>query len=224
MSAAMIDLHHSPGTASMAPHFLLLELGLQHRLVPVDPAQLGHKTADYLRLNPNGLIPAMVHRGLEGGDLVLYESAAICLYLADLQPQAGLMPAVGTRERALATQWLVWLTNTLQATLIHYFYPERMVNAGDAAAAAQVKAAAEARVGSLLPQLQAQCTGHGQPWLLGARFSLVDLYAFMLCRWTRNFGQPARSVPGLDAWLQRVMARPAVQQGFAIEGLALPWV
>ena len=62
---------------------------------------------------------------LVDGDLVLYETAAICLHLVDTHAHAGLAPPLGTPARALFYQWLVWLTNTLQATLIVYFYPER---------------------------------------------------------------------------------------------------
>mgnify|MGYP000632612495 CR=1 FL=1 len=137
----MRQLHYYPSTASMAPHIVLHEIGTPFELVLVDRVQDAHKSPAYLRLNPNGRIPVFVD-----GDLVLYETAAICLHLCDTHATSGFMPALGTPERAHAYKWLVWLTNTVQATLIHYFYPERMVNAGDAAAAAQVKAAAEARV------------------------------------------------------------------------------
>ena len=66
------------------------------------------------------------------------------MHLADTHPAAGLMPPLGTGQRAQAYKWLAWLNNTLQATLILYFYPERW---GDEAAAAQVKAHAEAKIG-----------------------------------------------------------------------------
>lgn len=216
----MIRLHHHPSNASFAPHVLLHELGLPFELLLVDRDHQAHKSPAYLKLNPNGLIPV-----LEDGDLVLYETAAICLHLADTHPQAGLMPALGSAERAHAYKWLVWCTNTLQATLIHYFYPDRLVDAGNTAGAAQVKAHAEARVVQLLQQIDEQLARHGQPWLLGPAYSLVDVYAFMLCRWTRGFAsQPARSFAHIGPWLQRVLARPAVQRAVATEQLQPPLV
>ena len=154
----------------------------------------------------------------------MYEAAAICLHLLDTHTGHGLVPALGTAERAHFYKRLVWLTNTVQASLIHYFYPERIVDAGDAAAAAQVKAHMEAKVGGLLDQMDAELAAHGQPWLLGATFSAVDLYALMLGRWTRGFARPARSLSHLGPYLQRVLARPAVQRVFAKEGLAAPMV
>ena len=219
----MLELHYFPGNASLTPHLLLEELGVPFTLSLVDRTQGAHKTPDYLALNPNGLIPVLVDARFEP-PLVLYETAAICLHLLDTHPGHALAPAVGTAERAQFYKRLVWLTNTVQASLIHYFYPERIVDAGNVVAAAQVKSQMEAKVGGLLDQMDAELAAHGQPWLLGAQFSAVDLYALMLCRWTRGFTRPARSLPNLGPYLQRVLARPAVQRVFATEGLAAPMV
>lgn len=221
------ELHYYPGNASMAPHLALLELGLPFSKLLVDRTVQAHKSPAYLSLNPNGLIPV-----LRDGDLVLYEAAAICLHLADLPdlPDAAprLMPPLGTPERAQATKWLIWLTNTVQANLILYFYPERLVDEGNTEGAAQIKAHAQAKVAAQLDILAAEFGRHGGPWLLGPTYGLCDIYAFMLCRWTRGFsgpaGAPARERPVLAAWLQRMLARPAVQRLVADEGLPPPLV
>ena len=213
----MLQLHYHPSNASMAPHLLLEELGIPFELKLVDRAHQAHKSAEYLKLNPNGLIPVLVD-----ADLVLYETAAICLHLLDTHPQTSLAPAVGSTERAHFYKWLIWMTNSLQATLILYFYPERW--ADNAEGAAQVRSHAEAKVGALLDQLEAELARHGGPYLLGERFSAVDLYALMLCRWTRGFTRPARGLPRLGPYLQRLLARPAVQRVFDREGLVAPLV
>jgi glutathione S-transferase len=215
----MIKLYYYPGNASLTPHMLLEEIGAPFELVLVDRANAAHKSPEYLQLNPNGQIPVLVE-----GDLVLYETAAICLYLADMHPQARLAPPTQTVERAHFYKWLVWCTNTLQAMLLHYFYGERIVNEGDAAAAAQVKSRAEARVGDMLDQLDAQFASQAAQWLLGSTFSAVDPYVLMLSRWTRGFSRPARTLPHLGPYLQRVLARPAVQRAFATEKLSTPLV
>lgn len=218
----MLRLHWYPGNASLIPHLVLRELGVPFEKVLVDRAAGANRSAGYLALNPNGLIPVLVD-----GDLVLYETAAICLHLADRHPAAGLSPPLGSAERAELYKWLIWMSNSLQATLLHYFYPERLVDAGNADGAAQVKAAAQAKVGALLEQVEAQLARDGRPWLLGERFGLADAYGFVLCRWTRGFagpaGGPARERPAIGAWLARVTARPSVQQVLADEGLAQPW-
>lgn len=213
----MLQLHYHPSNASMVPHLLLEELGTPYELVLVDRAHAAHKSAAYLALNPNGLIPVMVD-----GDLVLYETAAICLHLADTHPNAALAPALGTPQRAHLYKWLMWLTNTLQTALIVYFYPERWADTPEAIA--QVKAHAETKVGGLLDQLDAELARVGGPWFTGASFSLLDPYVLTVCRWTRGFARPARSLTHLGPYLQRVLARPASQRVFEREGLKAPFV
>jgi len=216
----MLQLHYYPGTAAMTPHILLQEMGVPFELVRVDRLADAHKAPAYLKLNPNGLIPV-----LTDGELVLYETAAILLYLCDTYQEAGLAPALGSVERAHFYKWLAWLTNTLQTTLIVYFYPERWVKEGNTAGAAEVKAQAQRKVGTLLDQLDGELARHGGPWLLGENYSAIDPFAMMLCRWTRGFPvAPARSRPHLGPYLQRVLERPAVQRVFATEQLAPPWV
>ena len=213
----MLRLHYFPGNASMAPHMLLEEIGVAYELELVDRTQEAQKSPAYLALNPNGLIPVLVD-----GDLVLYETAAICLHLLDTHPQAGLAPAMGTPQRAHFYKWMTWLTNTLQATLMLYVYSERWADTPEAVA--QVRAHAEAKIGAMLDLLEAELARHGEPWLLGGAYSAVDPYALMLCRWTRSLSRPARALPHLGSYLQRVLARPAVQRVFVQEALPQPWV
>ena len=158
-------------------------------------------------------------------ELVLYETAAIVLHLCDAHPQAGLAPPLGTLQRSHFYKWLAWLTNTLQATLIVYFYPERWVDQGNAAGAAEVKRHAQARVGAMLDQLDAELARSGGPWFMGEHHTALDPYVFTLCRWTRNFSEGrARERPALGPYLQRMLQRPAVQRVIANEGLQPPYV
>ncbi|TXC67354.1 glutathione S-transferase family protein [Piscinibacter aquaticus] len=213
----MMQLHYFPSNASMTPHMLLEELGVPYERVLVDRTTNAHRSPAYLKLNPNGKIPVLVD-----GDLVLYETAAIVLHRVDTHPQAGLAPAVGTAERAVFYKWLLWLADTLQAEMPLYFYSDRW--ADDAAGAAQVKRHAEAHIAGMIDQIEAELARHGGPWFAGERFSALDPYVFMLCRWTRGMQRPARTLPHLAAYLQRMLARPAVQRVFASEGPAQPFV
>jgi glutathione S-transferase len=214
-----MQLHYAPGNASMTPHMVLEELGLPFELKRVDREHNAHKSPEYLKLNPNGLIPVLID-----GDLVLYETAAIVLHLCDTHPAGALAPAVGSAERAHFYKWLVWLSASLQPQFSIWFYTDRYVAPGNADGATEVKALTNQRIEKLVDQLEAQLAAHGGPWLLGERFSALDPYALMLCRWTRNAPRPARTLPHLGAYLQRVLARPAVQRVFAKEGLAAPLV
>lgn len=208
-------LYYYPGNANLAPHMLLEELGAEYELVLVDREKNAQQSAEYLKLNPAGRIPVLID-----GSLVLYETAAICLHLVDRHPQAELAPALGSNERADFYKWLIYLTNTLQAELMIYFYPERWVD--DDTAAAQVKSHAESRVGAMLDLVETTLAGHGAPYLLGACYSAVDPYLLMLARWTRMMKNPARNRRHLGQYLERVAARPAIQRAFAGEGLGAP--
>lgn len=215
----MLKLYYGPGNASLTPHMLLEELGVPYELRPVDRKNGEQHEPAFRALNPNGLVPVLVD-----GDLVLYETAAICLHLCDTHPKAGLAPAVGTAERAHFYKWLVWLTNTLQSALITYFHPEHYGPASDTAGQASIQKHAQARIGPMLDQLEAQLQKSGGPWILGQQYTAVDPYVLMLGRWTRNFERPARNLPLLGAHLRRVLARPAVQRTFEQEELSQPLV
>lgn len=216
----MIQLHYYPSTASMVPHLLLREMDIPFELVLVDRTLDAHKTPSYLRLNPNGLLPA-----LTDGDLVLYETAAICLHLCDTHPSAGMAPAFGSAKRAHFYKWLMWLTNTFQSTLMAYFYPERWVYGGNIDGAAEVKAIAQEKINGMLLQLDAELMRHGASWFGGDAYSALDPYVFTLCRWTRNLSsQPARDFPALGPYLQRVLHRQATQQVMIAEGLQEPFI
>ncbi len=215
----MIELHYFPGSASMTPHLLLRELGVDFKLVYVDRAAGAHKRADYLALNPNGLIPVLVD-----GDLVLYETAAIVLHLVDRHPAAGLAPALGSLERAEFYKWLLWMSSTVQATMPLYFYSDRFVLPGNAAGAAEVKAMAGIQYDALMDQLDTRLAASGGPWMLGQRYSALDPYAFMLSRWTRSMKRPARTLKHLGPFLDRMLERPALQSMLEAEGLQPPFV
>ena len=218
----MITLHYFPGNASLAPHVVLHELGVPFELSLVDRTVNAHKSPEYLKLNPNGLIPVLVD-----GDLVLHETAAICLHLADTHPAAQLAPPLGTAERALFYKWLMWLTNTVQANLIHYFYGHRLVDEGNTAAVAQIKAHVQSKLGECLVQIDNHLalSDAAGPWMMGSQYTVLDPYVWMVCRWTRGFSdKPARNYAHIGPYLERMQQRPALQRVIATEQLSLPLV
>ena len=209
----MIQLYYFPGNASLLPHMMLREAGVAHELVLVDRRKDAHHAPEYLRLNPNGLIPVLID-----GDVVLYETAAIALYLAEMFSDAKLAPAVGTVARPDFLRWMVHLTNTPQAEYQPWFYPHKFAEGAEAQA--DVKLVAERRMNAEFDRI-AGLLGDG-PWLLGETFSAADLFLFMLVRWGRAMPRPPGTVSALRAHAERVLARPAVQATLAAEGLGAP--
>ncbi len=216
----MLQLYFSPGTACLAPHFLLEELGLPYELVLVDTSKKEHQQEAYLRLNPKGKIPLLVD-----GDLYLTESAAICLYLADnyakLTEHHHFSPDLGSSARAHLYKWMLYLSNTLQAELITYFYPERLMEAPELAA--QLKANAEHRVADMLSFIDDSLSKSEGEYLMGEQLSIADLFMFMLGRWTRGMHKPARAYPHLGPYMDRLFQRPAISGALKDEGLSAPF-
>ena len=165
----MLQLHYFPGNASLIPHIVLEELGVPFELKYVDRAVAAHKSADYLALNPNGLIPVLVdpsRAGSDGKPLVLYETAAICLHLADTHPATGLMPPLGS-GRARAGLQVARLADQHAAGGADPLLLSRALGRRSGGGAGQ-GAAPEEKIGAMLDQLDAELARHGGPWLLGA--------------------------------------------------------
>ena len=212
----MITLYYSPGTASLAPHFLLEELGLPYQLVLVDTGKEENQKAEYLALNPKGKIPFLID-----GDLQLSESAAICMYLCERYGSASWSPALASSERAHLYQWMLYLSNTLQAELMVYFYPHRL--ADNELAAEKIKQHTVARLADMLTYIDTHFATTGQDYLLGNEISVADLFLFMLCRWTRHLELSAKTYPHLAPYLKRMCQRDGFMQSFMQEGIEAPY-
>ncbi|WP_112662510.1 glutathione S-transferase family protein [Microvirga flavescens] len=211
----MIALYYYPGNASLLPHMILREANASFEMRFVDQPNRAQKSPEYLKLNPNGRIPVLVD-----GDLVLYETAAIALHLCDKFPEAGLAPAPGTPERAEFYKWMIHLTNTPQAEYRAWFYPHEHTT--DEAAVESVKRKAGERLTGMFDVISNQL--EDRTWLLGERFSVADLFLLMLIRWGRAMPRPPRELPNLQRLADRVLARPAVQEAFEVEGLKAPFI
>ena len=207
----MYKLFYSPGSAAMAPHALLEEIGKPFELVKVDTKSNEHKKPEYLKLNPNGRVPTLVD-----GDQVIYETAAIMLHLADKHSGSGLAPSVGTSERALYYQWLVYMTNTVQEAYIEYYHPDYY--AKTEAGQAEVKAVSEERLQPMF-QILDKALEKG-PFLLGSTFTGADIFLMMMARWSRNMKKPAATYPNIKRCVDAVMARPATQRMMKAQGLS----
>ena len=195
----------------MAPHAILREIGCPFELVRVDVSKGENRAPSYLAINPNHRVPTLVH-----GDRVLYESAAIVLYLCENHPEAGLMPLPGEADRHLFLQWLVYFTNTLQEDLQHWWHADNYLDLE--ASRHDMKTVSERRLADIFSRLDSTL-GESGPYMLGQRFSAADIFLTMLCRWTRQMQTPATSYPNLNRLIGLVTARPAWVAMMDAEGI-----
>jgi glutathione S-transferase len=196
----MFKLYWAPNMASLAPMAVLEEVGANYEAILIDKANKQQKSADYLALNPCGLIPAMA---LPDGR-AMFEAAAIVMHLCDLHPAAHLAPPPGDPDRPLFYQWMLYLADTPQPTYRLYYYPHRF-------------AADEDSVDTLLAQfaIVEDALSHGE-WLLGDRFSACDIYLHMLTTWFEPPEALHAGFPNIARVAAAVEARSASARAIAM--------
>lgn len=200
-----MKLYYSPGACSLAPHIVLREAGLAFTLDKVDIAT--RRTAggaDFLAVSPNGYVPALE---IEAG-LVLTEGPAIMQLLADKAPGAHLAPANGTLERYQLQSWLNFITSEIHKGFSPLFKPVMPQEA---------KTLFVEQLGQRFDVVERQLT-RGD-YLMGERFTIADAYLFVTTNWAGYLGISLERWPAINAFRDRVAARPAVQAAMAAEGL-----
>ncbi|HWU76276.1 MAG TPA: glutathione S-transferase family protein [Rhodanobacter sp.] len=205
----MYTLYYSPGSASMLVHMALLDIGVPHTLEQVDLKAGQQRSAAYLAINPNGVVPTLMVDGVPHG-----EAAALTMLLAERHPEAALAPAAGSAKRGDYLQWMFYLANSLQPLFRQWFYPGDHLPGG----ADTVQEAARIGIEKCWSHIDAHLAAHG-PCMLGDDFSAVDLFALMLMRWSRNMPRPATDWPQLAALVTRLKTRRSWKQVCEAEGL-----
>jgi glutathione S-transferase len=203
-------LHYSPGTASMAVHWMLIHLDAPFELEQVDLDGGAQNSAAYRKLNPAGRVPTLI---IEGKPCA--ESAALLMLLAERHPEAGLAPAPGSADRAAWMSAMVYLANVLLPAFRDWFYAEED-GAGDGIDA--VKALARTRIEGVWDRLDGQLAD-GRSYFLGDRLSTIDFLATMLMRWSRKMPRPATDWPNIVRYVTRMRALPSYIALCNAEGL-----
>lgn len=195
----MLTLFHAPQSRSSRIVWLLEEIGVDYdiRYVDIFRAMTGTGGRDDANLHPDGKVPALLH-----DDALVTESAAVALYLTDVFPEAGLGAAVGTPERAAFVTWLAWTAGEMEPA---YWGRISGQTDGDPLARARYDAVI-ARLFSALER---------GPYLMGERFTAVDVMVGSALAWGREYSPHS---PLLDAYLARIMERPANATATARDG------
>ena len=200
-----MQLYYSPGACSLASHITLREAGL-----PVELKKTDTKTkkledgSDYFAVNSKGAVPAL---RLDDGQ-VLTEGPAILQYLADQKPESKLVPRAGTLERYRVLEWLNFITSEVHKSFSPLFNP---------AADAKVKEYTTQNLEKRFDWINKQLAG--KQYLTGDQFTIADAYLFVVTNWSNFVGIDLGRWPALKAFVERVAARPKVQEALAAEGL-----
>jgi len=130
-------------------------------------------------------------------DLVIFESAAICIHLAENHPSSNLIPEIGDPNRAKFFQWMMYLTNTVQAELMVLFYPEKHTT--DIHSTDNIVEAQEDRITDMFELLDNELADN--KFLIGEYISVCDYFLFMLAVWADEFKKPPLAFNNLARYL-----------------------
>jgi len=200
-----LKLYYSPGACSLSPHIVLHEAELQHETVMVSTKS--HKLqdgTDYYGINPLGYVPFLV---LDSGD-TLREGPAIVQYLADLAPEKNLAPANGTVARYHLQEWLNFIGTEVHKGFGPLFNP---------ATPEDYKPLARANLIKRLSWVNEQLAN--KTYLMGDQFTVADAYFFTVTGWAQFVGLDISELQHIQAYRERILARPAVQAAMKAEGL-----
>jgi len=179
----------------------LAELAVPHERVKVDIRAGEQHRPEFLALNPNGKVPTLTVDGAP-----LFETLAIQLWLGErFGVERGLWPAAGTSERLLAMSWCAWSYVSYGATVMRLYLATQGEDAPGGAEAERVLQ----DVDGLLAVLDGHLSR--QPWMLGAAYTLADLVVGAVVGYSAYLGARVASHPHVQAWMERVQARPAMQ-------------
>ncbi|HEX4292706.1 MAG TPA: glutathione transferase GstA [Rhizomicrobium sp.] len=197
-----MKLYYSPGACSLSPHIVAEEAGIALEYVKVHLST--HKTdagEDFYAINPKGYVPALA---LDDGSL-LSEGPAIVQYLADLKPEANLIPRNGDVARYHVLEWLAYINSEMHKTFSPLFGPEPD----------SVKDAARHSLTKKFAFVDAALAG--KSYLMGENFTVADAYLYVMTSWA--IFQKIAVPDNVAAFRKRVTARPAVHRALKGEGL-----
>jgi glutathione S-transferase len=196
----MFTLYMRSGSGSAAVEAVLAECGASVQLVEIPRSGQGYEK--YLAINPRGEVPSL----RLPDDSLMTESAAMVIYVADLNPLARLAPAVDSPLRAAYLRWMLYFASAVYMADLRYFYPAR--HSVDPAAEAGIKAKAEIDLNRDF-DIFARTLGQG-PYILGEVFSAVDIYAAMLVSWAPDIEAVFARHPNIQKYYTLIAARPKI--------------
>ena len=221
----MIKLFYAPDNASLIIRIILEELGIDYISELVDRSKKEQTSAEYLSLNPKGLIPVCIIDGA-----AVFETAAIALTLAENAARLGarhelkLVPDIGDPCRAQFLKWLFFISNTLHPDLRQMFYADQFVgpDAGDQNA---FRARVRERLHDTFTIIDHQYQVRDEDYLFGQAPSIIDIYLALCLRWAQIYPVSARgkmtssNYPAVRKMLEKLQGRDAVVAACEKDGI-----
>lgn len=200
-----MKLYYAPGACSLSPHIALSEAGLPYELVKVDlRAKKLENGDDFWKVNPKGQVPALA---LDSGELIT-EGPVIVQMIADKVPAKNLAPSRDSAERYKLQEWLAYINGELHKNIGPLFNPVLPDEA---------KVVFKDRALGKFKYVDSQLAG--REYLVGNHFTVADGYLFVMLRWAEAMKFDLSGLTNLNAYKDRIAARPKVQEALVKEGL-----
>jgi glutathione S-transferase len=200
-----MKLYYAPQTRATRPRWMLEEIGAPYELIRLQLSKGEHKQPEYLKIHPHGAVPAY-----SDGEVTMFESAAICAYLADKFPDKRLAPPVGSAERGPYYQWLVYSMATMEPPVLKVFLNTRMLAEEKRSPAVAEEGRAQWKDVARVVQQAVE----GKTFLLGEQFTAADVMVGSILGWAGFMGL-LDGFPGLQAYVGRLTSRPAFKRANA---------
>jgi glutathione S-transferase len=204
----MIELFQITGSTSFAARAALEEIGAEYETVDIAPFQR-ETPPEFGAVNPWRRVPA-----IREGEAEVYETGACLLWLAERFPAAGLAPPAGDPSRAAYLRWMVWLSDAFRPLWERIMAP-RFFTTSPETQGVHAKGLEELeRVGA---HLERELTG--RTWCVGERYTVADIYLYMLVGWQRYLPDTEIGGPAVQGHYRRVGARPAIARARDLDDL-----
>lgn len=194
--ADRVTLYSNPMSRGRTVHWLLEELGAPYDVKLVDLAKGEQKSPQYLAINPMGKVPAIVHRGV-----VVTEAAAICVYLADAFPKAGLAPKLDDPKRGTYLRWIFFGVGCFEPAVMDKMFKRPPFERPGAISYGTY----ETMLATLETALEPG------PWILGERFTAADVFIGAQLQFAL-MTKAIEPTPVIQSYVDRIAGRPALQK------------
>jgi glutathione S-transferase len=204
-------LYWFPFSGSLAPMAVLEEVGVSYEKVLIDISKGEHQSPEYLKIHPLGLVPAF---RLENSKYI-FESAGICMYLADLFPEYGLAPSFDDPDRGVYNQWMLFLASSIYAVYGRVAHPDSY--------SVEPSHSSEIKLAAMIQQrkqwMVVEKALENQSWLVGEKFSIADIYLLMLSTWDGDRKEFARVYPNVTRVAASAAKSPGVQRALRLHSV-----
>jgi len=200
MTTPRVTFYHAPNSRSGGTRALLEELGVEYDMHVLNFKHNEQRQVPYTDVNPMGKVPAIWHNGG-----LVTEQPAVYLYLADLYPEKGLAPAIGDPLRGPYLRWMVFYGSSFEPALV-----DRAMKREPVQPSTCPYGDWDTMFNTLVAQLESG------PYMLGERFSALDVLWGSALRWTTMF-KLVPELPVIMAYVERIASRPAMQRAAALD-------